>query len=443
MSQGVIVRPPATKNHPSRTGTFDNITRNAKTRFSIYTPSHNTRFINDCYRSLLSQTFTEWEWVVVLNNGAEWEPIVKDDRVRIVRCGNKDKGVGFYKELAVRNCQGEILVELDHDDVLQPWALTALDQCFDQTVAQFVYSDSAQMTEDGKPDLTKFAPGNGWTYYNLTTKHMAARSFEAHPHNVSYIWYAPNHVRAFTRELYDKVGGYDTAKDILDDQDLMCRMYKETSFVHLPECLYLQRVHAGNTQKGDILNARIQIETVELYHQHIESNALAWADRNGLLCLDLGAKHGKPKGYLGVDLRPGDGVDYVGNFFDMDVANDSVGVIRAHDFMEHIENKQAFMKWCYDKLCHGGMLLSQTPSTDGRGAWQDPTHVSFWNSNSFWYYTQQQFSDFIDGDVRFQVSNLKNWYPSEWYRFHNILYVTANLIAVKKETHDFGGALLI
>ncbi len=27
------------------------------------------------------------------------------------------------------------------------------------------------------------------------------------------------------------------------------------------------------------------------------------------------------------------------------------------------------------------------PSTDGRGAFQDPTHVSFWNINSFMYYS--------------------------------------------------------
>ena len=26
------------------------------------------------------------------------------------------------------------------------------------------------------------------------------------------------------------------------------------------------------------------------------------------------------------------------------------------------------------------------PTTDGPGAWQDPTHVSFWNRRSFLYY---------------------------------------------------------
>jgi hypothetical protein len=29
------------------------------------------------------------------------------------------------------------------------------------------------------------------------------------------------------------------------------------------------------------------------------------------------------------------------------------------------------------------------PSTDGRGAFQDPTHVSFWNANTFAYFSRQ------------------------------------------------------
>ena len=54
------------------------------------------------------------------------------------------------------------------------------------------------------------------------------------PHNVSYIWYAPNHVRAFRRSVYEAVGGYDPARTILDDQDLMCRMYEAAPFLPHP-----------------------------------------------------------------------------------------------------------------------------------------------------------------------------------------------------------------
>ncbi len=39
-------------------------------------------------------------------------------------------------------------------------------------------------------------------------------------------------------------------------------------------------------------------------------------------------------------------------------------------------------------LAHAGLILTQTPSTDGRGAFQDPSHVAFYNENSFMYLTQ-------------------------------------------------------
>ena len=75
-------------------------------------------------------------------------------------------------------------------------------------------------------------------------------------------------------------------------------------------------------------------------------------------------------------------------------------------------------------------LLSQTPSTDDRGAFQDPTHVSFWNSNSFWYYTRADQNRLIDSPVRFQANRLKNFFPSGWHREHQIVYLKADLLKV-------------
>ena len=125
---------------------------------------------------------------------------------------------------------------------------------------------------------------------------------------------------------------------------------------------------------------------------------------------------------------PGPGVDIVDDFLDLDLAPNSVGVIRAYDFMEHIENKIAFIEKAYDLLAHGGMLLSMTPSTDGRGAFQDPTHVSFYNSNSFWYYTKAEQAKYIGTPVKFQLNRIKNFYPTEWHKFHHIMYVKADLL---------------
>jgi glycosyltransferase involved in cell wall biosynthesis len=407
---------------------------------SIFTPSHDPKYLDDCYKSLQEQTLERWEWVVVLNNGAIWERPI-DDRVKLHYSLYNDMGVGFYKREAVDLCKGDILVELDHDDKLLPLALTSVLYVFDtHPEVGFVYSDTAQILASGKPDDSEFDLRHGWQYYS-EQGYKGSISFGPHPHNVSFIWYAPNHLRAFRRSVYDRTTGYDGEMLILDDQDIMTKMYQEAEFYHIPEILYLQRVHSNNTQT--VHNAKIQTGTVELYQRDIQANALVWAKRKGLLALDLGSHHNKAEGFLGVDLRPGPGVDYVGDIFDMDIADDSVGIIRAHDFMEHIPNKIEFMNWCYEKLAHGGMLLSMTPSSDGRGAFQDPTHVAFWNENSFWYHTDKSFADFIDFEGRFQVSWLESLFPSDWHREHHIPYVLANLIAIKKNTHDFGGILNI
>lgn len=174
------------------------------------------------------------------------------------------------------------------------------------------------------------------------------------PHNVSYIWYAPNHVRAFRKDIYEKVGGYDATRTVLDDQDLMCRLFQAGDFHHIPRCLYLQRIHPANTQRDPEINAHIQRETVALYDKYVEANALAWTRRRGLFALDLGAAHRKPPGYLGVDQHPGEGVDIVATLpGKLDLPDGSVGLLRAVDFLEHVPAKVPLINELYRLLAPG------------------------------------------------------------------------------------------
>lgn len=418
-----------------------------KPRVSVFTPSHQTRYLDDCLKTLLAQTFEDWEWVVVLNQGARWRPAVEDPRVRLVVQDNLT-GVGAAKRHACSLAQGEFLVELDHDDEMRTDALQLVVDAFDANPeAGMVFSDFAQIGEDGSRDDTRFDERNGWVYREDTVNGrsvLRCESMEPYPHNVSFIWFAPNHVRAFRRSVYAKTGGYDATRDVLDDQDIMCRMYQLADFVWIPECLYLQRMHTRNTQREQEINARIQKETVALYDRYIEPNALAWARRRGLMALDLGAAHNKPAGYTGVDQYGGPSVDIVADISTgLDLPDSSVGVIRAVDFLEHVTDKVALFNEMYRLLAHGGLLLSLTPSTDGRGAYQDPTHVAFYNENSFWYFTDRDYAGFVPQiKCRFQVSRLVTYFPSDWHEQHHISYVCANLIAVKEGPRQ-GGFLLI
>jgi O-antigen biosynthesis protein len=417
-------------------------------RFSVFTPSHRPRYLDECYESLRRQTCQDWEWVVVLNGGAAWRPVSPDGRVRLMVADGVE-GVGALKRLACEQAGGEILVELDHDDLLASEALEEIGRAFDgNPEASLVYSHAAQILHDGSRDDSRFDESNGWAYHETVVDGQAVqyvRSLEPTPHNVSYIWFAPNHVRAYRRTAYLEVDGYDAGRRVLDDQDLMCRLYRVGPFRLIDKCLYLQRMHPANTQREQETNAFIQEETVRLYDRYIEGNAIAWASREGLAVLDFGAAHNRPEGYIGVDKRPGPGVDLVAHLPDgLDMSDSSVGVIRAVDFLEHVSDKVGLMNEIYRLLAPGGLLLSETPSTDGRGAFQDPTHVAYYNENSFWYYTDANYRNFVpDIKAGFQISRLVTSFPSEWHRAHNISYVTANLIALKEPMARNGGRVFL
>ena len=117
----------------------------------------------------------------------------------------------------------------------------------------------------------------------------------------------------------------------------------------------------------------------------------------------------------------------------------SVINIRAVDFLEHIPDKVRLWNEMYRVLAHGGMILSLTPSTDGRGAYQDPTHNAIYNENSFWYFADENYRKYVpELKMDFQVAHLSTHFPNDWHKEHNIPYVNANLIALKDGARQGG-----
>jgi O-antigen biosynthesis protein len=91
------------------------------------------------------------------------------------------------------------------------------------------------------------------------------------------------------------------------------------------------------------------------------------------------------------------------------------------------------MNEAYRVLAPGGFMFVEVPSTEGRGAYQDPTHVSFWNSNSFWYWTDNGFHQYIRPLAvgKFQKLRLENFFASQFHDYHRIPYVRCDLVALK------------
>src|SRR3990167_2148739 len=414
----------------------------AMPKISIITPSNNPKWLNLTMQSVLAQTYHDWEWVVMINNGAKWDgkapgTDIVDARIRIIEVPGKFNYIGHIKNVAFGYGTGEILLELDHDDCLAPDALTKIAAAFEDPEVGFVYSDFAEFKwPTFEPNL--FNAAWGWSYYpgkykeeGRTYNLQAARAFPVTPASIGYIYWAPNHPRAWRKSVYEALGGHNSELEVADDHDLIVRTYLSgTEFVHIPECLYFYRVYPDQNVKAK--NARIQELTKKIYLENITKIALRWSKDNGLHALDLGARFDPQPGYTIVDINLTTELENQGHIkADLSkpwpFADKSVGVIRAYDFLEHLPDKQFTMSEIHRVLAPGGILLSGTPSTDGRGAFQDPTHVAFFNVNSFWYFTKKNIARYIDNTKMFAHIRLETGYPSKWHEENKISYVFADL----------------
>lgn len=414
---------------------------------SVVTPTNNPRYMTEAYESLLAQTYQDWEWIVVPNGDAVWG--CNDPRVRVISSDLMPKewsitSIGALKNFACKQAKGWILVELDHDDMLTPTCLEQILKAFeDDPEVGMTYSNWAEFNDSDWGPKT-YSTYYGWEYREREFyghKVQEARSFPPNPLAMSHINFAPNHCRAWRTSEYWRIGGHDPNLPVADDFDLCCRMYLQSKLAYIDDCLYLYRVHDGQTVW--LQNADIQTAAYGVTERLREPIIKRWCELEHLPMIDLGGGLNKPEGYISIDLR--DTGDIKADLRrGIPLADNSVGVVRAKDLLEHLPDKVQTMNEIYRVLVPGGWLLSLTPTTDGRGAFQDPTHCSYWNSNSFWYYTNRDYAVFNpEFKGRFQARYIKNFYPQPYHEQHLIMYVQADLVALKDGMGRIPGAVEI
>lgn len=401
---------------------------------TFYTPTHQPHKLQKAYKAWMlgSQQYPDIKWIILLNGAASRDElpayITTDSRIEIFDAPNSvGSNIGALKKhavsIAASNTSAVSFVELDHDDEL---TIDAFDELYKLADAdKFHYSDAA--------GDTPFDGAYGWDPYTVKfgdLHYWVNSTFECNSRSLCEIFYAPNHVRMWGREAYLKSGGYNANLEVCDDHELLIRTYlADVEMVHIPKPLYIQ--HESQEQTQVVKNALIQTTQEKLRDQYTEMLVLEEARRRNLLAIDLGAI--APKyGYKTLNTLP---ADYRCDATKpLPFADNSVMAFRASDFLEHVPTDKvvSVMNELYRCLAPGGWLLTMTPSTDGRGAFQDPTHSSYWNSNSFWYYTKREHQRYVpESRSRFQMVSLKNFQPDDFCKLHNIVYTQANMWALK------------
>ncbi len=248
---------------------------------SVFTPVHpaSLPYIDEAYKSLLAQDYARWEWVILANGGAEIPPhVARDPRVRLISHTGKGGNVGQLKRAACERCTGDVLVELDADDLLTPDALTCIAQAFADPTVMFAYSNDAEFA-DATWEPHVYSDYYGWQtrpfeYQGHALQEMVA--WEPSPWMIRFIYFAPDHVRAWRRAAYYALGGHNPDLEVADDHDLCCRTYLTygaAGIRHMDRCLYLYRVRADSTSHG-ARNDAIQEQTHRNYWTYAEGLAL-------------------------------------------------------------------------------------------------------------------------------------------------------------------------
>lgn len=246
---------------------------------SVITPTFNTNpdILARTWASLKNQTFTDWEWVVWDDSTdpsvfRQLYGFASDERfkIKIFRSHVHSGSIGQVKRWGFMLADGDILVELDHDDELMPTALHEINLAFQDEQVGFVFSDWSEIFPDGSSG--KYISGWGLGYGQeqwLEDLQVWSLSIPVINENtLRHIVSVPNHVRAWRASTYRELNGHDSALEVADDYDLIVRTALHTQWAHIPKMLYRQHISQSTTQRKK--NTQIQ-ETVRMLSDRYSS----------------------------------------------------------------------------------------------------------------------------------------------------------------------------
>lgn len=223
-------------------------------KISIFTPVHRVhQFFDNCIKSVCEQSYSNWEWIILDNSeGFIVENYVKMivqqyykiksseylSKIKVYKHLSDNKKIGNLKSIAASLCVGNILCEMDYDDYLIEDALMILKDCVNKNKdCNFFFSDYINITHHSKLKYDFNSNVGEWSIgeteimyldkflnvniFGINKKWMKFDLFE----NGAAGLPIPIHIRAWKRDFYIKIGGYDKNLPVADDTDLVIKSY--------------------------------------------------------------------------------------------------------------------------------------------------------------------------------------------------------------------------
>lgn len=195
----------------------------------IITTYNRSNLLKDAIKSVLSQSFQDFELIVVNDCSSDnTEEVVKrfqDKRISYLR-HKKNRGDAAAKNTGIRAAQGEYIISLDDDDLMAPWALAELFEKFHNSVNKNI---------GGIYGWSWWVYNNGKTLKLLTFQEKGKIFKKVFKNQV------------FTnillkKEVFDTIGFYDESLYSNYDYDFYLRLAKVYEIDFVPRILFVIRV---------------------------------------------------------------------------------------------------------------------------------------------------------------------------------------------------------
>ena len=210
-----------------------------KPRFSVVLPTFrpSITWLTQAIYSVLNQRFQDWELVVVDDGSGD----VNLQRV-LSSFSNQDSRIRFHTNVenlhisaasnwGLEHSSGEWVVFLDHDDLLDEYALYHVDRVISTSQdCALIYSDVDKVDEEGVQSEPYFKPD--WNSDLFLSQNLFS------------------HLGAYRADLLKAVGGFRVGYEGAQDYDLALRCterIRPDQIVHIPRVLYHWRMHADST----------------------------------------------------------------------------------------------------------------------------------------------------------------------------------------------------
>lgn len=212
-------------------------------KISVIIPTYNrSRFLGTALRSVLDQTFADFE-VLVVDDGStdDTRNVVAafeaDSRVRYIHQANRGGGAASARNTGVRNSRGDLIAFLDDDDV---WLSTKLEYQLEALAAE-PRADVAWCAVYGENLGPDGEAGARWIarYHPARYRELLLGPFVV----------APGSTILVRSACFEEVGLFDESL-VFSDMDMIQRLGAAYAFVYVDEALAVYRHHAQN-MSGD------------------------------------------------------------------------------------------------------------------------------------------------------------------------------------------------